>query len=72
MLNENDLEEGVVYYRKEESSLALFKYNFLGIIVNNEFSQSHIYKVWEMGNEFSYRYFKLKVIYVFVNTTKQR
>tara|TARA_R100000278_G_scaffold60728_1_gene49405 strand:+ start:514 stop:687 length:174 start_codon:yes stop_codon:yes gene_type:complete len=57
MLNENDLEEGVVYYRKEESSLALFKYNFLGIIVNNEFS---------------YRYFKLKVIYVFVNSTKQR
>ena len=57
MLNENDLEEGVVYYRKEESSLALFKYNFLGIIVNNEFS---------------YRYFKLKVIYVFSNSTKQR
>ena len=57
MLNENDLEEGVVYYRKEESSLALFKYNYLGLIVNNEFS---------------YRYFKLKVIYVFVNSTKQR
>ena len=57
MLNENDLEEGVVYYRKEESSLALFKYNNLGLIVNNEFS---------------YRYFKLKVIYAFVNSTKQR
>ena len=52
MLNENDLDEGVVCYRKEESSLALFKYNYLGLIVNNEFSQSHIYKVWEMGKVF--------------------
>ena len=57
MLNENDLEEGVVCYRKEESSLALFKYNFIGLCCQYLLS---------------YRYFKLKVIYAFVNSTKQR